>query len=669
MGKSGIVWRVAVALFILIGALIGFYWAHKPLDPALLTSAGGAALDLLTTALIVMVGGGLGRRLTQMLVQGDSGLSRPERLALEGSIGLGAISISLLIVGLVGLFNAAVLWLLLIVLGIFNLRLASGWVRDLIAVSRRAAQPETSWTRFLLIVTLLFLSMALLHAFMPPTAYDALNYHLVGPKHYLAAGRIVADPDNLFLGFPQNIEMLYTLALGLLGRDTSAAPLHWVFGLFALLASGGLIKRYTDATHTYLVAALLMSAFSLWSLMGWPYVDLAMLTYGALALVTLERWQSTQNTRWLIAVGVLAGLALGVKYTGAGLLLAIGGVLLVSQPRQIVRNGLIVGFITLLMFLPWALKGLLLYHNPVYPFVFGGLNWDAGRSNTFSTTGTGLLGSPDAWQLPILPIAATIFGVEKGGSFSFTVGPWLLIAPLLLIPDWRWLDARGRSLARLALGFGLPILLFWGVMAALSAIGIQTRLAIMGLPAAVLLAGLALGGLAKWPRKPLDMAFVARALLVLTLIFAGLDALRETARSRAADYLLGNLSRAGYQDENLGIYINAMRELTTLPEGTQVRFMFEPRTYYCPSTIKCSGDILFDYWARALRQGMTWDEVFTAWQDSGDDYLLTFNLGYDFNVQDTRFTIENANFPAALIHFMRPIWTDKVRGYTLWEWR
>jgi len=692
-GSAG--WRVFAALIGLVAVLIAYFWVHKPLDPALLASLGGAMLDGLTAALIGITAGGLGRRIYLVIgrvgtrhvstLQDRHDLSRSERVALEGLLGLGLLGLVALALGMIGLYNGAVLWVALLIVALVCLRAVIGWLRDMVALVRRAFAPEPGWSRFLAAVTLFLLFTALLHALAPPSAFDAINYHLVGPTRYLAAGRIAAQADNHFLGFPQGVEILYGLAIGLFGRDTAAAPLHFAFGLLGLLVVAGLVRRYTNAATAWLAVTLLIGAFSIWSLFGWPYVDLGMMAYGAAALVAAVRWREKNyphpptafasplhgegGVRWLILMGLFGGLALAVKYTALGLLLGLGVFVLVSAPRQAVRNGLILGAAALLVFLPWAIKGLLLYQNPVYPFVLGGLNWDAGRANTFSTPGTGLLGSGNEWQLLVLPVAATVFGYEKGDGFSFTVGPWLLTAPLLLLLGWRWLDEGARGLARDALLLALPMLGFWIALAASSSIGVQTRLMMMAMPAAAVLGALGFYSLSRWPRKPLNVYFVAQALVSLTLVFTAIDVTRDTVRTQTLPYLTANTSRDDYLSANLGVYIHAMRQLADLPQGSTVRLMYEPRAYYCPQAVTCIPDILFDHWPRALRQGKTPDEVFQAWKDAGDDYLVLFNLGYQFNSGDSRFLAENPLFPAALDRWMIPIWTDDAGGYTLYSWK
>ena len=210
-GSAG--WRVIAAVVGLMAVLIAYFWVHKPLDPALLGSLGGAFMDVFAAAVIVVVAGGLGRRILSWLDM--SALSRAERVALEGALGLGVLAWVALALGLVGLYRGVIFWIALIVIVAVCLRAVIGWLRDMLALIRRAFSFDPGWSRFLAIITLFLLFTALLHALTPPTAFDSINYHLVGPSRYLSAGRIAAQPDNHFLGFPQGMEILYGVAMGL----------------------------------------------------------------------------------------------------------------------------------------------------------------------------------------------------------------------------------------------------------------------------------------------------------------------------------------------------------------------------------------------------------------------------------------------------------------------
>ncbi|MCA0452406.1 MAG: hypothetical protein LCI00_00315 [Chloroflexi bacterium] len=676
-------WRILAALIFLIGVVIGYFWVHKPLDFALIAGAGGALLDMVSTGLVISVAAGVGRRgLSKIHL---AMLSRSERLGLEGLIGLGVLGIVLLVISILALYRPLAMWVILIALAVLNVRFVIAWLGDLRLIFVAALHPVTTWTRFLMIVSALLLVLALLHALAPPYAYDAINYHLVGPQAYLRAGRMITLPDNLFMGFPQTAEIVYGMGMGLFGRDSAAAPLHLSFGVLGLLIVGGLLKRYVDTAAAYLSITLLLTSFSFWLLFGWAYVDLAMFAYGGAVLTLVTIWHSTllpktadvdasasptsNSTTYLILLGVFLGLSVSVKYAAAGLVGAVLLVLLVYSPREFIRNVVIVGLAAGIVFLPWALKGLIYYQNPLYPFIFGGVNWDTGRTATFSTSGFGFLSNGKLWQLPVLPFAASILGVEKGENYGFTAGPWLLTVPFLLLFGWQWLDEKPRTFARLAIVFSLPLLAYWGITALTTNIGSQTRLMLMGFPVAACLAVLGFHSVGKWPRKPLDVGFLSRAILTLTIVFSVTDAVRDTFESKLVPTLLGSTSRAEFLTSKLGVFTAAMDELAKLPEGSQIRFLYESRGYYCPPTQTCLSDVLFDYWPRPLKQGQTIDQVFESWKASGDDYFLVYDLGYTFSATDSRFLTENALFPEAVATYLEPIWTDGIGGYTLYKWK
>jgi len=228
-----------------------------------------------------------------------------------------------LLVGLSGQFNRVALWGGVALVAVLTWRGLLGWLRDAAALLRTIRYTEKS-TLLVAIFVVLMLALALIHALIPPVAFDAVNYHLVGPARYLRAGAIQAHADNHFLGFPQGVEILYGVAISLFGRDTAAAPIHWWFGVLALLAIGGLINRYlhtstawwtVSPSAAWWTVALTMTAWSLWLLFGWPYVDLAIVAYSAGVLIVAARASSQERSaidyRLLAILGLLLGLAVG----------------------------------------------------------------------------------------------------------------------------------------------------------------------------------------------------------------------------------------------------------------------------------------------------------------------------------------------------------------------
>ena len=55
-----------------------------------------------------------------------------------------------------------------------------------------------------------------LGAMLPTTDFDAIEYHLQGPKEYFQAGRIAFLPHNVYTSMPFGVEMLHLLGMEVL---------------------------------------------------------------------------------------------------------------------------------------------------------------------------------------------------------------------------------------------------------------------------------------------------------------------------------------------------------------------------------------------------------------------------------------------------------------------
>ncbi|HLU08197.1 MAG TPA: glycosyltransferase family 39 protein, partial [Oceanobacillus sp.] len=422
--RAGMLVRAIIVLLALMILLTAYYWVHKPFDLTTITILGGAALDTLTVGALFAIAGGIGRwgmaLLQQRLALDFTLLSRAERFALAGIAGLMLISSAVLALGMVGLFRNVFFWIPLLVIGVLLRHEVKTWLEDGRAILV-AARPQTRWGWILAAFSVTLLVLALLHSLAPPYAWDGMTYHLVGPSHYLADGRITPQPENAYFGFPKAVEMLFSVVMSLFGRDTAAAPVHVGFGILGFLAVGGLTRRYADSSieSAWLAVSLLIGSFSLWLVMTWTYVDLAVLALSTLAFSLVNVWRETKDSRWLILLGFLCGFSLTIKYTVGLLIGALGLYILVyqplrnvlRQPHQLIRDVLFFGLPIIVAFLPWMIRAALHYNNPFYPYFFDGLNWNSERALYFNQVGMGLLSHNLWWQLPIMPIAATIFGV------------------------------------------------------------------------------------------------------------------------------------------------------------------------------------------------------------------------------------------------------------------
>src|SRR5574341_787483 len=305
---------VWLALIWLAALTIGYVLFHYPV-------IGRAVLDIVAVAVLVTLGGGLGRVLAGDLALLDA-QARP---AIQALLGLGLLALIILGIGMAGLLPSTWLGLLpptwlawaitaapLIALG----RPALEWWRGLGGALRLTFEPLSDpFLRWLRTGALFLLALAVVLALAPPTKWDALTYHLAGPQAYLTAGQIIAVPENHFLGFPQIVEMLY-LWLMLLARPQTAAILHWCVGVFALLLVLALARRAGKPLAGWVAVIALLVGESLWAEFSYPYNDLGLLAFVAAALVLILTWEGEPQREGLVPLaGVMTGLAMGVKYT------------------------------------------------------------------------------------------------------------------------------------------------------------------------------------------------------------------------------------------------------------------------------------------------------------------------------------------------------------------
>lgn len=671
-------YRQKLTFAILVILLMGLYFFGHNTGESRENLIGGilflaqAALDLGASVLILSISAGVGRRSLRMM--DFSRLTFAERAALECSVGLGVVSIYALLMGLAGFFNG-LLWVGLLLASPYYIRATLEILREAWRARLQYQPADNLWVRFIRGLALVLLLAGLIMALAPPVAWDAMAYHLPVPQRYLQEGAIRQHLDIHFFGFPQAAEMHYALLMLATGADRAAAVLHFGVGVIGLGALLGFLKRQTSSKAAYTAVLVLLSSYNLWQLFTIPYVELFLFLYSIVAVIALTEYHAndTQQRVWLILLGVLGGFAGGVKYTAFPLILGLYVAIVWNDRRHLLRNTLIFGAAGAAAFAAWMLKGALLYGNPVYPYLFESINWDATRALNFNEADKGLIHSGLIFQLqiPFLPFAATLFGIDKVTPYRFTSGAFLLTLPFALLMSRQQLPNQAKRLLAQLLPLAITMLLFWTLIATFSGIGGQVRLMVVMLPLAAILGALAYYNLEQWARYPLDVVFILQSALIIALIFGIFDHLNAFVRSQALAYHVGAISKADYLDANLGRYSAMLRALEPLPADSTVQFLWEPKTYYCPPHITCRADLLFDAWARPLQMGATPDELLARWQIDGVDYFMLNDgiEGYRLWLAYHSFAYEqNVLFPTFFDARVDELWADGV-AYRLYTWK
>jgi 4-amino-4-deoxy-L-arabinose transferase-like glycosyltransferase len=611
----GLVWVIFV--------ISAYYTFHKPFTGPDITAVTNTLLDVLGLLLLVSTAAGVGRRLRVWFL-GDAlvSLGAPERLAVEALTGLLLTSVAVLTLGLVGLVQGWLYLGLAVAVTVFLLRDVLAWWRELLGWVRCGlAAAQGAEARFLIFFLAVMLALSLVNALAPETKWDGLVYHLTGPKLYIEAGRIHGDMNNHFLGYPQLVEMLFMWLMSWRGVGAAVSIVHWSFGALTLMLVGGYASRLTNRPKAGLLAvAVLLTAESFRLQFAWPYVDLLMPAYAAASFILIMQWRESKSWRLLVAAGLLAGGAPGAKYTAIGVVAGLGVLVLWEKRRDgigaLVRAGLIFAAAAFLIFMPWMLKNWLLYDNPVYPFLFDTKYWDDIRETWYARGGTGILHEAPE-RLLLVPWDATVCSGEgvaayqspfgegiicsSVASYQTTIGPLFLICIPLLLIGWDALHDRERDFVWRAVIFLVPPTAIWLYSVGVSWMVRNTRHYYSVFAILAVLAALGLQAMQRARLGRVRVGFVINALVMLVVALSLFAFVVETLGMGTLPVLVGARSKDAFLQDQLGWHYVAVQRVNELQDGAVVRFLWEPRDFYCRAGVTCQGDVLIDYWYHDMR--------------------------------------------------------------------
>ncbi len=613
--------RLLVILVILVWFLLvttSYYVVHKPFSVENALAVVNSVGDVAVTCLLLVLAAAIGRRVLHSFAFS----SRLQALALEAGLGLGFLSFATLFLGLVGLVQSTIFWVLLVLALMLLRRDAMALLQDLRLITLPA---ESTYERWLAIFCGLSLVLAFFYALTPPVAWDAQTYHLVEAKRALALGRITFPPDIVYFSFPSLVEMLFLAGAALKG-DGIAALVHLGFLLLTIGLLFDLAIRFFNGTIAWLACAFVLAVPSLVSVSTWAYVDTALVFYSLAALDAVLASRQTHDRGWYTVAGAYAGLAAGVKYTGAIVLVA----LLVLSIRTRFANKVVHLAAAALCAAPWYLRNLAFTGNPFYPFLFGGPYWDAFRSEWFSRFGSGLINTP--LQLVAAPWDATVLGTEGGLAYGATIGPLLLLLFPLLLFTYRDISPEKRAALRDILVFAGILYVFWLVGIAGSKLLLQTRLLFAAFPMLALGAAVSLEQLGVLNLKGFSLHRFARLVVMLVVGVTAISYLFNFSSNDLFNYLSGAESRQAFLARHLSDYNGAVQFINAQLKPTdKVLFLWEPRSYYVQRAVQ--PDTILDVLPHLRWRYHNADAIITALRAEGFTHVLLDRQGLNYLLQ------------------------------------
>lgn len=667
--KQTIKWigQVAFVLLWLLLMVGGYFWAHKPFATSVITALGQSLFSIVAWLGLTLLGAALGYAVVRSALAEERPLTR---FALGAGIGLGLIAIIMGIFGLVGLIHPLVAWGLVLLLAV----LLRSQARQAVADLRTFHLPHTTdrFYRWIVWYGMVSLVLTFLLALAPVTAWDSLTYHLRGPQFYIEAGRIVHPVDIPHLGFPLVGQMLFTLGMLLVG-DGVTPLLHFGYGLLALVLVIDLARRIFGTDAAWWSAMVYLSIPTLFTLMSWPYVDIALLFYATAAFYGFYRWTETRRDGWLVVIGFACGFAGGLKYTAVAIPIALAISLIWESRRDglmpIIRRLAVIGILAGLLVVPWLVENWLTVGNPVYPFFFNhGLYWDEWRAWWYDRPGTGLLAT-SPWRLLFVPIEATVAGTEGSNFYEATIGPFILTALFFVPLVWRkFTSSERRWLLHLGLFFLINYFL-WLNGVARTALLLRARFLFFAFGIAAVTGGAALARLATLTRPQLDVGWMVRTFTNITLAGLLFAYSLSFLQVNPLPAVVGLESASDYRGRQLGVYEPVMQRLNELPPGSRIVFLWETRSYACVKTIVCDPDPILDRFLHLTQyKGYQAAEIMAQWQAEGVTHVLLYQTGLDFLLEQGFDPITDADL--AVLHDLQTnYWTPVQKwdnAYTLY---
>jgi hypothetical protein len=429
-------------------------------------------IDVLVLALMLAASAAAGLAFLRLA---DALPHDPHEHLLDGLVvGLGLAGMAALALAAIGFLRP----LPLVLLG--AAALAVGW-RPLHAALRAPRLPRRRTAWLLLAVCGLVLLAESPTWFAPPVGGDQTKYHLVYPRLYAEAGRLVATPWS-FWGSQQWLQnFLFAIAYALRGEDL-ARLLNAVSGVLAAIGIATLVRRHFDRRLGVVAGTLFFTMPMWWSKMVRVGVDACLVTYTVLAVSAWLDWVRRRRPADLRRTGILAGLAGGSKVMGLLVPALIGIGILVTlarrrvAPARILGASVAYGLLTLALLSPWYVRNWVETGSPTLPFgqrVFAGSNWSVEAEDYLNLYyeqyrtreaaergGTPYKGVEVArfpWDLTMHPES-----FEKGQRAGYDISPFILafFPALVLLRRRRW-----AAMAVAAMGLAYIVIIAAGAWA------------------------------------------------------------------------------------------------------------------------------------------------------------------------------------------------------------
>ena len=550
-----------------------------------------------------------------------------ERIILGSALGLGVFGFAGFGFAVSGYGKPLTALIILSILTLFFLykkRISLVW-KDLVFLAGELTGSTAGIARWIPLGAETGILLAFLMGLTPPIEdFDALMYHLPLPVWWLREGVLAAlrSPTSWY---PHLVEGIFVFPI-LFGVDTATHLIH----LLWLVLTGLLVWLWARQAWSNKVAwdaiAILLSMPTLLWMAGWAYTDYALTFTGMAAVHAAWKWRGNGQQKWLVISGLMAGLAMGVKYTSFIIPLVVITLILLwgKDPSRRFKGLLYFSVSAGLTASPWYIRNWIWMGNPVYPFIFGGKFWDPFLAQSFSGAGTGI--GFDPVSLLLLPLTATL-GTQDRNYFDGRFGPmFLILLPVAVWAAWQTRvdkkdEQRQASLAVNLLSLAGIAVWILGVIS--SEHLFQNRYLFPSLiPAAIPLAA-GMNELTRLDGPRLRVGFIFRVMLAGVVILNLFNFGLFTILRNPLAVVTGMNPREQYLRNQQPGYAAAVELANQIPPDSMLYILFEPRCYGINARVE--PDVINANFPHDLRLYGTPEKIIAAWQDRGYTHVLIRN--------------------------------------------
>ena len=270
--------------------------------------------------------------------------------------------------------------------------------------------------------------------------YDAISYHLLLPREWMALGGIASLPHNIYSALPSFMESAFMHLMALQGGAAAGAldaqVLHALFTIAAACMVGEIARLLSgrEPCEPWTATALLLGVPWVIVTGSLAYNEMAMLLlFGALLWGVLFVWEDRPSSSWTLALALLAAAAIGVKMTAALFVVAPVVPLWMwralrsrrtpdSGARQLIVSICLAAVVGGAVLSPWWLRTAAATGSPFFPALGDGGLGEA-RAGVFHAA-HGALPAADWWRALWSEYLAAGLGTAPASDAAGAAAPW-----------------------------------------------------------------------------------------------------------------------------------------------------------------------------------------------------------------------------------------------------